>query len=244
MREFFHSCYTCPQCHEPYNDSIKNCASLSFLKNGNIQCSECNTEFHPTINLIKDNLELLSFLSNQNELNSPFNFNSFPFFWKVTLNEIEKNYSNWIQQNPLGIHLITWPWSEIRFLPILLTNYCLLHEKEKVVIIGDYEERDNNSNFINGYSLPEIIKNTIFIEEPSPVSDELKNKVTRLRSKKPLFFDKKNEISVKYRKYGDRDLQISICPNTLKKCINEIKKSLIRDYGPGSIRTISKYSAG
>jgi hypothetical protein len=160
-----------------------------------------------------------------------------PLFWNVTLNAIENDYLQWLLKKPEGIFLITWPWTDVRFLPVLLTEYCLSNNDEKIVIIGDYEELDKDQKYINRYSLPEIIKRTIFINDPISADDVLKKEINQLKTNRSLIFDLKTVVSVKFRKYGSGNIEASICQDSLRKCLNDVKKEA-ENFGPSYLRSI------
>jgi len=237
MRKFYHFCFTCPQCHVPYKGPTSDIVQLSFLENNNLCCSECETEFHPYVDVSTK----IPTINEQFKLSgiqpvSP-KMSVIPLFWNVTLNSIENDYLQWLLKKPEGIFLITWPWADVRFLPLLLTEYCLSNNDEKIVIIGDYEEVDKDQKFITGYTLPEIIKKTIFINDPIPANEVLKTEINQLKADRSMVFDLKTVVSVKFRKYGSGDIETSICQDTLRKCLNKIKKD-VDGFGSSYLRTI------
>jgi hypothetical protein len=165
----------------------------------------------------------------------------FPLFWNVVINEIEKKYVEWAIQKPRGIFLITWPWPDVRFLPVLLTEYCISFPDEKIVIIGDYDRPSKEKKIIDTPSLFEILKKTVFIDNPAPVSEGLKKEMTNLKKDHSLLFEQKKIVSVKYRKFGSGKIETSLCSHSLIKCTNEVKKDASdENYGKGYLRTITQ----
>jgi hypothetical protein len=166
---------------------------------------------------------------------------NFPLFWNVVINEIEKKYVEWAIQKPGGIFLITWPWPDVRFLPVLLTEYCISFPDEKIVVIGDYDRPSKEKKIIDTPSLFELLKKTVFIDNPAPVSDGLKKEMTNLKKDHSLLFEQKKVVSVKYRKFGSGKIETSLCSHSLRKCTNEVKKDASdENYGKGYLRTITQ----
>lgn len=119
----------CPFCLEP---SIKGSNLIQDEHDLNrFICPNCGNHFK---NLIK--------------LENDKNF-SFPLFSEVKLNSIEKSYVDWIINGEItGKYFITWPWDEVKFLPILLSEYYLNISEEKIVVL--YKKLDSDKfNDIN-----------------------------------------------------------------------------------------------
>ncbi|WP_460373379.1 hypothetical protein [Methanocalculus sp. MC3] len=161
-----------------------------------------------------------------------------PLFWCVEPNTIEKSYIEWVAEKPQGVFLITWPWEEVRFIPILLSEYQIKNSKSNIVVIGDYGKAIQDANQITNLCLPEIISKTLFIDEPVDPSVELKKEMNNFRKEKTLLFYRRIVTKIKFKSFGSRDLDESICLKTLKQCANEHKKKIIQDYGIGSLRDI------
>jgi len=241
MRNYYHFSFTCPQCHVPYEMSRNNGSHLSFTETGNLICSECGTEFHPYVDFSKNFWYLKEHIRRIGiNPDSPI-LRSSPLFWSVVLNEIENRYVEWAIQKPKGSFLITWPWSEVRFLPILLTEYSLSRNTEKIVVIGEYEESSPNTKFIGKLPLNEIFNKLICITDPVPVSDQLKKEMIQLKTNRSILFEQKNIVSVKYRKYGSGKIETYICPHSLKKCTNDVKKEASdNNFGKSYLRSITQ----
>ena len=240
MRKYYHSCITCPTCHEPYVDSYSDFVSLILKENGRIICNSCNSEFNHLIDFSdqKKFPETYRTIINHNSFPISKEIGKIPLYWWVEPNTIEKSYIEWVAEKPQGIFLITWPWEEVRFTPILLSEYLTKHPKSNIVVVGDYEEPVPDTNQITSYSLPEIISNTLFVDDPVAPSGELKKEMNNFRDERTLLFHHRNVTKVKFKSFGSRELDESICLKSLKKCANEQKKQIIEDYGIGSLREI------
>jgi|GEM_PF-1105717 len=240
MRNYYHACIICPTCHEPYSDSYSDFVSLILNKNGRIVCNSCNSEFNHLIDFSGKKKFLNTYRTLINHSTYPLSkeIGKIPLFWYIKPNTIEESYIEWVAEKPKGIFLITWPWEEVRFIPILLTEYHTKHPNSKIVVVGDYYEPIPDNDQINDHSLPEIISNTIFVDDPQNPSDELKKEMNNFRKEKSLLFHLRNVIKVKFKSFGSRELDESICLKSLKQCANDQKNQIIEDYGIGSLRDI------
>jgi len=243
-RKYYHSCITCPQCHEPHRGSYSDLVHLTIKGEGIVSCTGCESEFHPYLNL-HGKAEFKETNKHAMELAGlPFSQNpkQIPLYWNVCLNTVEESYKNWIMQKPEGVYLITWPWEEVRFIPILLTEYCMESPEKSVVVIGSFGNPTEKKDCIAGYSLPEVILNTIFIDEPESPQGPIKQEMNRFKRDKSLLFDLQDVIEIKVRKYGagSEENDIWTCQNSLAKCTRDIKKEFLEEYGDGSLREIIK----
>ena len=104
----------CPNCLEP----LKESKNLIQLDENIFQCSNCGSFFKNEISF-----------TNSNGLTIDF-----PLFTEVQLNKIEKSYVDWILKGTDGNYLITWPWKEVKFIPILISEYLSKFENNKIII--------------------------------------------------------------------------------------------------------------
>src|SRR5208283_4120039 len=73
--------------------------------------------------------------------------------------------------------------------------------------------------------------------DPIPANEVLKTEINQLKADRSMVFDLKTVVSVKFRKYGSGDIETSICQDTLRKCLNKIKKD-VDGFGSSYLRTI------
>ena len=137
MLKYFTDIPICPNCFKP---ALNNNLEQLDINESIIRCSSCGNYFRNSV-IISQNDE--------------FNF-SFPIFSEVKLNKIESSYVDWISKGNMGKFLVTWPWDEVKFIPILIAQYLYDFPKNKLVIFcnSDYFESDkfsdeSISNFIN-----------------------------------------------------------------------------------------------
>lgn len=113
MNNYYTNNPICPFCFEP----ALNNQELIFLNEDKIQCSNCGNIFYKNISVMYNNIPV-----------------KFPLFTKIKLNSIEESYINWILDDVKGKYLITWPWDEVKFIPILLSEYFFQYPENKVVV--------------------------------------------------------------------------------------------------------------
>lgn len=240
VRKYYHSCITCPTCHEPWAGSYSELVGLELERNGEITCKNCNSKFKYLIDFSGDKRFDKTYKAVQDYNKLPYSTDKgkIPLYWQITLNTIEESYIKWVVEKPLGSFLITWPWEEVRFIPILLSEYITRYPNSKVVVVGDYEKPLSEKDRMFNHSLPEIIHNTLFIDDPEAPRGDLKKEMKAFGNEKSLLFDERYVTRVKSKLYGSRELDSWICLKSLKKCLNEQKERIINDYGKGSLRDI------
>jgi hypothetical protein len=240
MRRYYHSCVICPTCHEPYAGSYSAFVYLKLNENGTITCNFCNSEFNQLIDFSnkKQFQETYRTIDNDNFFHSSKEINKVPLYWCVEPNTIETSYIEWVVQKPQGVFLITWPWEDVRFIPILLSEYLTKNPNSNIVVIGNYDKHIPDTNQITCYSLPEIIFNTLFVDDPVAPSGELKKEINNFRREKSLLFNRRIVTKVKFKSFGSRRIDESICLNSLKKCAKERKKQITDGYGTRCLRDI------
>lgn len=118
----YYSCYPiCPNCLNPASNDI-------YLIEDNEKnvfiCNSCNSKFRNVINYDQEN-DLIT---------------QFPLFSEIKLNIIEFSYIGWILSDDFeGKFFITWPWDNVRFFPILLSEYFQKFGVNKVVVFIDFD---------------------------------------------------------------------------------------------------------
>lgn len=203
MYTYFHLFPTCPQCHEPHykGTSIKQISPDMLCQNcgggckknfcdGEIYkernekyndlfyCSDCGAVFRKYLDF-KEFEKLSEFINNSKDFNSKV-----PIVWNIDLNEIEKEYIDWINEID-GKYLITWPWKEVKFLPILAAEYLFMNPQSKIVIVDDIG-KNKNDLFFKPNSL-DLFENVVYSSTATSYDDNLKEEWGRLFSKKTIY---------------------------------------------------------
>lgn len=137
MNIFFHNYPTCPSCLSPHDGG--SVISTDTKKNS-FKCTKCGTHFYNKVSMKKNKKQ--------------------DILWKINLNKIEKSYISFLNKNPKGKYLITWPWDDVKFSPILATNYLLKNKKHKVIIIDRLMEKPKDSFYS---SSPDIFFNYLHV---------------------------------------------------------------------------------
>lgn len=142
MKNYYTFSPICPFCLEP---SLNN-KELIFLNGHEVKCSNCGNIFHKNVNFMYDN-----------------SYVKFPLFNKIKLNCIEKSYINWILNCVKGKYIITWPWGDVKFIPILLSEYFFKFPENKVVVFchSDFLTKDT----LNDLHYPTIINSLYNLNE-------------------------------------------------------------------------------
>lgn len=243
MKQFFHSYPTCPCCHEPnLNGSV-----LEVLDPGSerYKCSFCNVYFFKNIdfsafpktwNLMKDGKE-----------DYELHVADIPLLWKINSNIIEKSYFNWLDGEITGKYLVNWPWDEVKFLPLLVSNFALENPGKKIAVITDCINTYHMDNEVQEPNVISLFNDLFYLdgevnEYPEDIKDEMRgfkrNHVLERRNKfhchvkivKKSFNDDKLDI--------ENDISVDTENCTLRKCKNRIMKKMEYLYGKNCIRAI------
>ncbi|MDW7726812.1 MAG: hypothetical protein SCH70_06800 [Candidatus Methanoperedens sp.] len=218
MRIYYYRGAICPDCHEPY----VNGKPLEILDDVYLRCSSCGAKFRKSINLYAPESfpKTIDYVTKNEDKNANNYLSHIPLVWKINPNIIERAYIDWIRNENEGIFLITWPWCEVRFIPLLVSEYLLHHSDRHVVVIGNYTLSEEYNSGILPSSTPETFRDLLYLENLEPVSPELRNESKKL--KRPLIFEKENLIEIRYKKYGKNEIKHKSCYNTLRKCKNSV----------------------
>lgn len=120
MNEFFYNYPICPNCLSPMVNYSE--VRLTDEKKGTYRCENCGSHFY---NRFRDD-----------------NFKR-GLFWKIDLNRIEKSYISFLNKRKKGKYLITWPWEEVKFSPVLAANYLIRNPKHKVIIVDNLMKQED-----------------------------------------------------------------------------------------------------
>ena len=205
-RNYFHIYPTCPCCHEPY----KSGSILNYTDKTRdiIHCNACNTFFSAKIDL-SNFTKTSTYLLNKKE---EYPITETPLIWKINPNIIEKSYLSWIKSKINGKYLITWPWKEVRFIPLLISEYLLENPHGKILVVGEVNDpAQSNGTNINYPEMNVIFDYLLYMEEyKSKVPQELRRECNRFRErdilkKKERFYYKTKIIKDKHSKNDSED---------------------------------------
>lgn len=233
MRTYYHFYVTCPSCHEPHSTG----APIQILKD-RYKCSSCGAIFKRTVNLTSY-IHTCQYLVEKNQ-NEVF-LSGIPLLWKVSPNIVESSYIDWLKTAPEGKFIITWPWKEVKFIPLLFSEYLSEYPERSVIIIGNVKEQSDN---IYGHpGMNEIFEKMIYLKkEDGYLNDNIKREMNKFNRKDVLFKDEITYYTILRRGLGDisRDRFEDVFDGTPEKCRRTIFKELYEDYGEECIRNYRK----
>jgi len=185
---------------------------------------------------IQKTIETIIDVVNEKERNLLANL---PLIWEVKPNIIEKEYIDWVCNINAKNILITWPWREVKFLPLLITEFLFYNQNKKAAIIGEINANSKCGEIMKP-SVDEAFRNLWYLSSLKKI-DEFDPKI-----KKEMYkFDKKS-IFLKKRIFWYQISEVSnksqynedICLDTFNKCKNKIKKMIELDFGKKAIRKL------
>jgi hypothetical protein len=111
---------------------VDNGRKLKIYDTKNLKCSCCDAHFHSTIDLSSSDrfANIAEAVINTEGEQAEKYLSDLPLVWKIKPNQIEDEYIRWVRRTSRGKFLITWPWEEVKFIPLLVSEY-LLNEPEK-----------------------------------------------------------------------------------------------------------------
>lgn len=247
--DYFHIYPTCPNCHEPH----KSGAILSYTDGtrDTVYCNACGAIFSSKVDF--SNFPNTShYLLDGGE--EEYLINKIPLIWKFNPNIIEKSYLDWIKNGINGKYLITWPWKEVRFVPILISEYILRNPSKKIIFIGEINDPEQfNEDYIVYPEMNIIFDYLLHINTyENKLPSELRTERNRFRERDVL---KKKErihfwMKIIRNQYGEDDSEDNFYINTeysgytddlnFNTCSYKLKRFINSKYGEGAVRKIRK----
>ncbi len=233
MRVYYHTCPTCPQCHEPH---ATGSSSLEVLEDC-IHCPSCDAYFYRYVDLVSSGKfpKTIETVINSEGQEVVKYFENIPLVWRVSLNPVETEYISWITQAEKGVYLVTWPWKEVRFIPILVTEFLITRPASKAVVIGDVSN-DGNDGIIESPGLDESFRNLVFIESPETEFGDLKTEINRFGRK--MVFKKVKVVNCTIKEVKGKNQREFTCSETIRKCKNNAIRDLEELFGENAVRIV------
>ncbi len=244
MRNYFHKYPTCPCCHEPHlNGSI---IKIIDYKIGLLKCSSCKAYFY-------ENIDFTNFKKTWGTINGEnYEYNGFinkiPILWSIKPNAIEEAYLDWLNTDISGKYLITWPWKEVKFIPLLITDLALQNPENKIIVISNFNNINSKDN--NEFAKPEfdtIFDNLFYSNElaETDIYNEIIDDFREFSRNKGYLLQKRDKISyhikiVKPLNSNEQDFEVDNFVDaencSYRRCKTKLKNKLDSTYGENSIK--------
>ncbi|MGC8692317.1 MAG: hypothetical protein ACP5RZ_04790 [Thermoplasmata archaeon] len=241
MRIYYHIYPTCPVCYEPHVNGF----ILEKKPGYPIRCSFCDSYFSYNVNLVENpdkfpkTVDAINKIYKENKVNDYLK--NLPLPWKIKPNIIEEEYINWVTKVENGKFLITWPWMEVKFIPLLVSEYLLSKTDKKVAVIANLHTTTNpDEKVIEAPSIDEIFNKIIYLElsELKSMDEDILREMNRFNKK--YIISKKQIVYYRIKKPGN-----IINENVYDGTMSECKKMLIKECGNDAIKVINeKYISG
>ncbi|WP_321211952.1 hypothetical protein [Methanothermobacter sp. DP] len=232
---YYHDYPVCPNCNEP---AITG-APLLMEDDETFMCSSCGAFFSRTMYLHRQE-KLYNLLK---KLKGPIK-KDLSLLWSIKNNPIEKSYLKWLPQISSGKYLITWPWKDVRFIPLLICEYLRIKKNAKIIVVGEIHDKTDRTEF----GLPDpfsAFESLHYIENMSfKLNSEDYREFKRIISKidRKNIFKKKKKIHYRIKDLKNKHVtEISFYnpEMTLRKCRNRILKHYNNLYGMDAVKSIT-----
>ncbi|HOO04066.1 MAG TPA: hypothetical protein PLJ11_05020, partial [Methanomassiliicoccales archaeon] len=254
MGAYYHDLPICPTCCKSPNIAEGSYIDIPNGEGGSRICSECKVKFKASINLEgRCVFHDLSILISSNGWIDP---SKVPLFWRIWPNRIERDYLEWVRNPRPGNHLVTWPWPEVRFAPLLAFEFLEANPKCKVLIVDSLGPNRNETDTIYSFDLVDRIgglyKTTEDIDQKSIQKDPGNKKAWHSLSKVDIL---EKQLTTEYyvtRAGKDHDYAVDrsrverhgIMPFRLSTCEGRIVKEIAEEVGKDRIRKVTRIKAG
>ena len=190
MKQYYTLSYQCPSCLEPYASGYAQKQLHDLIYN----CSRCHAIYsHRRISIDRDSLVSIINPLLQARISRFLDLSSINSkFWKIENNDMEISYIDYSIKMK-GVNIITWPWPEARFIPIMVSEMLTRSDKSKIVVIGKSDYPDG-SYVHSKVDIISNMKNLFYIENRS--SDTELHKFIKKELKHIDIFRETNLIKV------------------------------------------------
>ena len=191
MKKYYYAGITCPSCRYPFrNEKLADADSFEQTKDGYFKCPVCGAEFISKVNRNLFTEPVTRKLPFSEEATSPV-----PLYRECVPSKIEEAYVKWFSEFPSGIHLITWPWKEVRFIPVAVCELLEKHPDKKIVVTGSFQVSEDKGVNNPVKLISELFSVAVPDDSESSKSGYLLPKPDRM--KQQLFHKYENEIEVR-----------------------------------------------
>ena len=129
------------------------------------KCQDCGSYYFNLIDFRKfpvtsemlldktENIKLSDYFLRIIQNNDNENIINIPVIWDSINNIIEQSYLSWLNDDVEGKYVITWPWNEVKFIPLLISEFALNFPNKRIVVLDDFYESDMEDNIRSNISL-------------------------------------------------------------------------------------------
>jgi hypothetical protein len=239
MRIYYHLYPACPNCHEPH----VNGSPLEKIDNETVRCSSCGAHFRSRVGLFSSKDKFVNtigaVIKTEGKKAEEY-LSGLPLVWEIRPNRIEDEYIRWVNRTSRGKFLITWPWKDAKFIPLLVSEYLLNNSTKKVVVVGDISSDSSDETEIAVPGIKEVFDNLIYLEglERNDIDESIKKETKRFDRR--FVLQKRKVIHNVIHRIGTHYRVEEICDQNFTKCRSRLIRKIKEDYGEESIRNIDE----
>ena len=142
MKKYFTTLPVCPNCFNINGNDRLEDISINY---NILKCPYCGCYFRKNIKINQKDASII-----------------FPIFNEIKLNKIEYSYADWILNDVSGKFFITWPWRNVKFLPVLMFQFLLKNPKSKIIVFTNHNFFNNNR--FSDLSIPNILNSLFYLD--------------------------------------------------------------------------------
>jgi hypothetical protein len=229
-------CITCPDCKEPHLIGTQ----LEELDSDWFKCNNCGCIFTNKLKFYKERFPHT--FDEVYRLNPSIPKESTSFInlpWAVESNLLEQSYTDWLKDlTPPNNILVTWPWKNVKFIPILIVQYMLQNEGKRVAVIDEIQEHEDH--IIHTPNIMESFDEMVFYNDVSQLDKgnaETNNEMKKIDSTDFIKLEKIVEYEEK--RVGSKDRTKYTTDKSVIQCKNMVLKQLRSEYGENCVRNLT-----
>jgi hypothetical protein len=204
------------------------------------KCNNCGCIFTNKLKFYKERFPHTFdevYRSNQSIPKESTSFIKLP--WAVESNLLEQAYIDWLKDlTPPNNILVTWPWKNVKFIPILIVQYLLQNEGKRVAVIDEIQEHEND--IIPTPNIKESFDAMVFYNDVSQLNKgntEINDEMKKVNSKDFIKLEK--IVLYEEKRVGSKDRTMYATDKSVIQCKNMVLKELRSEYGENCVRNLT-----